>query len=80
MEEQKRAAGFGTCPMRVHFPDGHIVQAAFGAMELLDLLQVPPPTLHLALVLVLSAIAVVINLMCLSSLVSMVMSKDVVIN
>ena len=39
-EERARAAAYGPVPVRVHFPDGVILQATFAATETLQLLQV----------------------------------------
>lgn len=38
-DERRRAEQFGPIPVRVHFPDGHIVQANFKALETLASLQ-----------------------------------------
>lgn len=38
-DERRRAEQFGPIPVRVHFPDGHIVQADFRALETLASLQ-----------------------------------------
>eukprot|EP00798_Chlamydomonas_sp_ICE-L_P005522 gene5522-4155_t len=38
-EERKRALSFGSIPVRIQFPDGVIVQAAFSALETLNSLQ-----------------------------------------
>jgi hypothetical protein len=38
--ERRQAEAFGPVPVRVHFPDGLIVQAAFSALDPLSMLQV----------------------------------------
>ena len=38
--ERARAAAFGPIPVRVHFPDGLILQAAFSALDPLSKLHV----------------------------------------
>ena len=38
--ERARAAAFGPIPVRVHFPDGLIIQAAFSALDPLSKLHV----------------------------------------
>jgi hypothetical protein len=39
-EEESRAKSYGPIPIRFHFPDGTILQAQFGALDEVVVLQV----------------------------------------